>query len=101
LIFALRRGGGFGEGDLYISFRTDGGDWSKPVNLGNQINSNAEENRPSVTLDGRHFFSSNNTVQVKLPKGIPPASSMPGNGSRDIYWMTTDFIDRIRKELQE
>jgi hypothetical protein len=99
LIFSSRRPGGHGEGDLYVSFRGDGDEWGEPVNLGPQINSAADENRPSVTLDGKYFFfTSNREAQVRLPPGIPPASSMPGHGSRDIYWMKADFIRDLRPE---
>ena len=60
------------------------------------MNSSAEEHRPSATLDGRYsFFTSNRVAEVERPLGVPPARSMPGNGSRDIYWMTADFVDEL------
>ena len=98
LIFASRRNGGHGAGDLYISFKNPSGGWCTPVNLGSKINSYGEENRPSVTLDGRFFFyTSDRKNEPKLPPGVPPAQSMPGNGSRDIYWMNADFINVLRE----
>jgi len=97
LIFSSRSPGGYGQGDLYISFRDARGGWGEPVNLGRGVNTEAEENRPSVTLDGKYFFfTSDRHNQPKLPPGIPPARSMPGNGSRDIYWMKADFIEDLR-----
>lgn len=99
LIFSSRRPGGHGEGDLYVSFRGPDGSWGEPVNLGPQVNSPAEENRPSVTLDGKYFFfTSDRKTEVRLPPGVPPASSMPGQGSRDIYWMKAGFIRKLRPE---
>jgi hypothetical protein len=97
LIFSSRRPGGQGAGDLYVSFRGSEGSWGDPINLGPPINSPAEENRPSVTLDGEYFFfTSDRENEVRLPPGVPPASSMPGRGSRDIYWMKADFIRSLR-----
>jgi Tol biopolymer transport system component len=97
LIFSSRRSGGQGQGDLYISFAQEDNRWGVPVNLGPEINSSAEENRPYITLDGRYFFfTSTRNREPMLPPGTPPASSMPGSGSRDIYWMKADFIEKLR-----
>jgi Tol biopolymer transport system component len=97
LLFCSRRPGGYGAGDIYVSFRSEDGAWGEPRNLGREVNGSAEENRPSVTLDGRYFFfTSNRVAEVELPPGVPPARSMPGNGSRDIYWMTADSLDELR-----
>ncbi len=72
------------------------------MNLGPRINSDAEEGHPSITLDGRYFFfTSNRVTNVHLPPGIPPAGSMPGGGSRDIYWMKADFIENLRTSPPE
>ncbi len=96
LIFCSRRPGGYGRGDIYVSFRRADGSWGPPRNLGPVVNSPAEENRPSVTLDGEcFFFTSDRHSDYELPPGMPPARSMPGNGSRDIYWMTAGFIERL------
>lgn len=97
LIFASDRPGGSGEGDLYISF-SQGAEWTNPVNLGEVINSSADERHPSVSLDGRYFFfTSTRTTEPMLPPGMPPAGSMPGNGDRNIYWMKADFIEQLRR----
>ena len=97
LIFSSRRPGGYGLGDLYISFRKGRDGWGEPVNFGPEVNSPAEENRPSITLDGRYFFfTSTRIARPDLPPGVPLAGSMPGGGSRDIYWMKADFIERCR-----
>jgi Tol biopolymer transport system component len=99
LIFSSNRPEGFGEGDLYISFRKSSGEWGKAINLGPKVNSAQEDNRASITSDGRYFFfTSTRENTPKLPPGVPPARSMPGKGSRDIYWMTTDFIEELRKK---
>jgi Tol biopolymer transport system component len=56
LIFAAAgRSDGIGSVDLYLSRRT-GGAWSKPVNLGNKINSIGVDSAPRISPDGKYFF---------------------------------------------
>jgi hypothetical protein len=55
IIFTSEREGGFGKGDLYISYNNNGV-WSKPINLGDKINSSGYDYCPLVTPDGKYFF---------------------------------------------
>jgi Tol biopolymer transport system component len=55
VIFTSEREGGFGKGDLYISYNING-TWSKPVNLGDKINSPAYDYCPLISPDGKYFF---------------------------------------------
>jgi len=55
LIGSFGREPGYGNGDLYVSFRRGEG-WSRPVNLGPQINTRAREYSPRVSPDGRWLF---------------------------------------------
>jgi Tol biopolymer transport system component len=56
LIFAAAgRTDGIGSVDLYLSQRIDGA-WSKPVNLGNKINSSGVDSAPRISPDGKYFF---------------------------------------------
>lgn len=48
LIFTSRRPDGFGDSDLYISFKV-GNRWSKPVNLGPDLNTPDAEFAPTLT----------------------------------------------------
>jgi tetratricopeptide (TPR) repeat protein len=48
LIFASDRPGGYGGLDLYISLKTNG-DWGPPVNMGSEINTQFNEDRPFFT----------------------------------------------------
>lgn len=43
-------------GDLYVMHRLDDGEWSEAVPLGPAINTDAHENCPQVTPDGRFFI---------------------------------------------
>ncbi len=61
---------GYGSCDLYISYLTDAG-WSKPENLGPQINTDAWESAPSLSPDKRDLYF---------------ASTRPGGyGKSDLY----------------
>lgn len=56
LIFASAgRSDSHGSVDLYLSKRTAGA-WSKPVNLGDKINSSGVDSAPRISPDGKHFF---------------------------------------------
>lgn len=57
LIFSSDRPGGFGGLDLYISVWMDG-DWGPAVNLGPEINTPFNEDRPFLLNDGRTLFFS-------------------------------------------
>ena len=61
---------GLGSCDLYLARKT-GGRWSRPENLGRNINSRAWESQPSLSADGRTLYF------VSDRKG--------GMGRRDIY----------------
>jgi hypothetical protein len=79
LIFCSTKSGGLGGDDFYISFKTSKNKWSKPLNMGDKINSPRSDNRPYVTHDGQYFFYT---------------SSKRGN--RDIYWVDIKFLDQFR-----
>ena len=68
--FTSNMPGGFGGKDIYMCTRVDSLTWSKPVNLGPDINTSGDEMFPSIRKDGTLFFSSN---------------GLPGFGGLDIY----------------
>ena len=57
LIFASDRPGGFGGLDLYISRKVNG-DWGPAVNLGPEINTQFNEDRPFLINNGKKLFFS-------------------------------------------
>ncbi len=57
LIFASDRPGGFGGLDLYKSYKTNG-DWGPAVNLGPEINTQFNEDRPFLINSGKTLFFS-------------------------------------------
>lgn len=57
LYFASDMPGGFGGTDIYVS-RYIGGEWTKPVNLGNMLNTKGNEQFPFVDDLGNLYFAS-------------------------------------------
>jgi tetratricopeptide (TPR) repeat protein len=57
LVFASDRPGGFGGLDLYISRKVDG-DWGPAVNLGPEINTEFNEDRPFLINNSKTLFFS-------------------------------------------
>lgn len=103
LVFTSSREDGHGKGDLYVTFKQPDGGWSRAVNLGPTVNTEATEFCPSLTPDGRYlFFTSNRSRPRPIPnmdgglrkrigvtlKDVPP--------DIDIYWMDASFIDELR-----
>jgi len=78
LIFCSKKPSGYGQDDLYVSFRANGG-WSDAVNLGSGINSEGSENRPFVTADGKYLFFNRGD-----------------SDGRDVYWVDLDAVRRLR-----
>jgi hypothetical protein len=58
LYFAAGRKGGFGNSDLWMAKKQDGG-WSRPINLGwPEVNDGGDEAGPCPTLDGMVLYHS-------------------------------------------
>lgn len=75
LIFSSVRKGGYGKGDLYISFKNPDGSSTKAVNMGLKINSKGHELSPFVTRDGKYLFFSS---------------------EEDIYWVDARIIELLK-----
>ncbi len=71
MIISYEQHGGFGETDLYVSRRLDSLHWSKPVNLGDGVNTNFRESTPSLSEDKKTLYFSSNRW---------------GRGGNDIYF---------------
>lgn len=97
LIFASDMPGGFGGTDLYYSVRIPGGQWGRPVNLGNRINTAGNEMFPYFTPTGLLLFSSTGhpglggldifeiTLKELKPTGIPKNIGAPFNSQADDF----------------
>lgn len=82
VIFASNMPGGYGESDLYISYRRDTL-WTEPLNLGPNINTIANEMFPFLHSDGTLYFTSN---------------GHPGLGGLDIFSSVYEREDWTKPE---
>jgi hypothetical protein len=89
LLFASFRPGNRGRSDLYVSFRLPGDRWTRPANLGDDVNSSAKDEFPYVSPDGRYLFFNSNRVS---PLNKAPVPDGPGN----VYWVSSEVITRLR-----
>jgi Tol biopolymer transport system component len=69
--------------DLYVSFNTNG-IWSEPVNMGNLINTKANEYSPFLSPDGKYLF-------FVRHDGI--------NG--DIFWINASIINKFKSKAAD
>jgi outer membrane protein OmpA-like peptidoglycan-associated protein len=58
IVMSVERKDSHGDRDLYVIFLQDDGTWSKPLNLGSQVNSAADESAPFLAKDGKTMFFS-------------------------------------------
>lgn len=75
IIFCAERPDGYGQGDLYISFKSKSGQWQAAKNMGTVINTDAYEFCPFVSRDGKYLFFSR---------------------SGDLFWVKAQVIDTLR-----
>ncbi len=85
LLFDAEREAGFGESDIYISFKQKDGTWGNGINLGDKINTDAWEASASVTPDGKYLFFSRNVGSDKFE-------------NVDIFWVDAKIIENLRPQ---
>ncbi len=68
-----------GDFDIFISFKKKDNSWSKAVNFGKEVNSDAREIYPRISPDGKYIFFSSNR-----------------SGNWDIYWLDSKAIEKYR-----
>jgi hypothetical protein len=83
VIFADRQEDGFGDIDLYISFKTEENNWGYPINMGPDINTELRERFPTVSPDGKYLFFMRHT---------------PG---QDFFWVSTDIIKNLKSKSSD
>jgi len=80
LIWDSERDDGYGDSDLYISFKQEDGSWGEAINLGAQINTGAWESNGYVTPNGKYLF---------FNRGVGP-------GNVDIFWVDAGIIEALK-----
>jgi len=105
IIFPSNRAGGYGNSDLYFSFRSGDGAWTAPQNLGPTINSTYQEYCPSLSPDGKYFFFSSykrpedsTLPAVRSHNDILQIYQRPYNGAGDLYWVDVAFFHTLREK---
>jgi Tol biopolymer transport system component len=82
VFYSYQREDGFGDGDLYVSFKDGNGNWTRAVNLGKAVNTEAEESFPTLSPDGKYLFFS--------------STRGPGRKYPDIFWVDAEVIEAAR-----
>ncbi|WP_299685534.1 hypothetical protein [uncultured Dokdonia sp.] len=67
--------------DIYVCFKEKEGKWTKPISLGNEVNSNLNEGCPSITPDGKYVFFTRSDDKDELS---------------NLYWVSTEIIEKLR-----
>ncbi len=83
IIFDSEREEGFGDSDIYISYRQQDGEWGAPINLGGNINTEAWEAAATVTPDGKYLFFNRNIGSDNYE-------------NVDIYWVDAKIIEELK-----
>jgi Tol biopolymer transport system component len=58
---------GYGRNDIWVSFK-NGQNWSEPVNMGNKVNSSAQEGFPYLSNDGKTLYFDSVREKADRPK---------------------------------
>ena len=69
------------KSDIYVYFKEKDGTWSKPINLGSDVNSNFSETCPSITPDGKYLFFGRYNEE---------------GGISNFYWASTEVIHTLK-----
>ncbi|MBG6129483.1 hypothetical protein IWQ47_001214 [Aquimarina sp. EL_43] len=83
LIWDGERDSGYGDSDIYISFKQKDGSWGEAINLGGKINTDAWEAAASVTPDGKYLFFNRNMGSDKYE-------------NVDVFWVDAQIIETLR-----
>ncbi len=75
--------GGYGDSDIYVSFKKEDGTWGEAINLGDKINTTAWEAGATVTPDGKYLFFNRNI-------GSDDYENV------DIFWVDAKIIEQLK-----
>lgn len=79
MYYASRRPGTIeGSEDIYVLYRDQNGSWTRPINLGEPVNSRFNDRSPFISADGKTLYFSSN--------------GHPGHGNYDLF-MTRKLED--------
>ncbi len=89
---------------LFISFRSDEGDWAKARFLGPVINQSDDERFAWVSQDGKYLFFNRqwekhgaHAMSTLTLEDLHKRSAMPQNGRGDVYWVDAKILEQFRR----
>ena len=88
LLWDVVREDGYGQADIYISFRGEDGAWLPALNMGNQINTAFQESGARVSPDGKYLFFSRGEWKAR-EDGTTYWVGKP-------YWVDIQIIETLR-----
>lgn len=91
LIWDSEREGGYGDSDIYVSFRQSDGSWGKATNLGDKVNTVHADFSSWITPDGKYLFFWRSEQKMR-------ADGTTYNESGK-YWVSTQVIENLRPDL--
>ena len=83
LIWDGERDSGYGDSDIYISFKQQDGSWGAAINLGDKVNTDGWEAVACVTPDGKYLFFNRNMTP-------------DNNDNAGIFWVDAQIIENLR-----
>ncbi|MGB7063079.1 MAG: hypothetical protein WBF13_12095, partial [Candidatus Zixiibacteriota bacterium] len=94
---------GFGNFDLYVSYKKGKDEWTSPKNMGEGINTSANEHFPTFSPDGQYLFFVSDRISDKFKsknnltlEQMKEMENSPQNGSSDIYWVDAKIIESMK-----
>lgn len=84
LIWDSEREEGYGDSDLYISFKQEDDSWGPAINMGEAVNTDRWEAFGTVTADGKYLL---------FNRGMDEE-----NDNVDIYWVDAQIIESLKPE---
>ena len=88
LMWDAEKEGGYGDGDLYISFRQQDGSWGAAINMGDKINTALQENGVHLTPDGKYLLFTRGYEKAREDGSTYWVSSP--------YWVDARVIENLR-----
>ena len=83
IVFDSKQSDSYGKTDIYVAFKTMYGNWSEPINLGPEVNTEYLETCPSLSPDGKYIFFGRYNDE---------------NEKSNIYWISSEIIDKLREK---
>jgi len=98
-----------GDDDLYVSFRNVDETWSRPIHLGDKVNSTRSDSWPRISPDGKFLFfvswryngESFSEKPLTYEEVMAKKTSAGYGWGADVYWVSTQVIEQLKPEVVE